>query len=53
MLINGVSPPLGASDSVAVAVVAVVADPCPTFHREIRNTCHGCGEDTYYKPGIG
>ena len=38
--ISAVSPPLVASDSVVVAVVTVVAVPCPTFHREIRSTCY-------------
>ena len=40
MPINAVSPPVVDSGSVAVAEMAVVAVPCPTFHRRLRSTCH-------------
>lgn len=52
MLLSAVLPPIVALGNVAVADVAVVAVPCPTFHRGLRRSCHLGGGDTYYRPGI-
>ncbi len=45
-----VSPPM--VDSIAVAAVAVVAVPCPTFRRRIRSICRSCVWDIYDRPGM-
>jgi ArsR family metal-binding transcriptional regulator len=50
---------LSAADA-AVAVAAVqpvpvdaVAIPCPTFRKRARSNCRRCGEDAYYRLGMG
>ena len=39
--------------TVDVDPLSVVAAVCPNFRRWIRSNCHRCGEDTYYRLGMG